>query len=280
MKWLDWMVDLAGLFLWLGWRGFGVLPVSARPALTLASNLRPAGRRDSHSRWALPGLLVLLFGRALVHHEFPSRFAEAAVWSPGAVAVTFRSDLMGRMLVFSFLSWLLLTLQVYLAMAVLAGLRRKAVELDPITRSLRAELGWFGRWPAFLGTLPVLAVLANLWAAGAGWLADLGLIPPLRSEAHRVQQSLVVALGLLPSLKWSLVAACLLRFLLDHVYLGASAFWDFCQVVGGRLSSWLEWLPLRIGAIDLRPLVAAGAFWGAAYFLEGAIPRLFQRLPL
>lgn len=279
MKWLDWMVDLAGLFLWLGWRGFGAVPVSARPALTLASNLRPAGRRDSHSRWALPGLLLLLFCRAWIHHEFPSRFAEAAVWSPGAVAVTFRSDLFGRMLVFSVLSWLLLTLQVYLAMAVFAGLRRKAAEADPITRSLRAELGWLARWPGFLGALPVLSVIGILWAAGAGSLAELGLIPPLRSEGHRYQQALVVALGLLPSLKWSLTAACLMRFLLDHVYLGSSAFWDFAQVVGGRLCSWLSWMPLRIGAIDFRPLFAAGAFWAAAYFLEGAVPRLFQRLP-
>jgi hypothetical protein len=37
---------------------------------------------------------------------------------------------------------------------------------------------------------------------------------------------------------------------------------------------------LKFGALDFSPVFAAAAFWAVAYFLEGAIPRLFQRLPL
>jgi len=280
MKWLDWMVNLAGLLLWLGWRGFGALPVSARPALTLASNLKPAGRGAGRSRWALPALAILLLARALLHHEFPAQFAEAAVWAPGAVSVTFRSDLFGRMLAFSFLSWFEVLLLAYVGFAVFAGLRRADPEPDPLTRSLRAELGWLARWPVPLAPLPFLLLAAALWMAIAGWLAEASLLPPLVSTLHRVQQSAVVAVGLLPALKWPLVAACLLRFLLDHVIVGTSPFWDYAHEAGGRLSRWLRWLPLRFGTLDLAPILAAAVFWAAAYFLEGAVPRLFQRLPL
>lgn len=280
MKWLDWMVNLAGLLLWLGWRGFGALPVSSRPALTLASNLRPAGRRAGRSRLALPGLLALLGGRALLHHEFPGQFAEAAIWSPGAVAVTFRSDLFGRILAYSVLSWLEFAVVVYLILGLFGSLRRNDPDPDPLTRSIRAELGWFSRWPVFLSPLPALAVMAVIWVSISGWLASAGLLPPIRSEAHRLQQMLVVAAGILPALKWPLATVCLLRFLLDHVYLGTSPFWDYAHATGGRLSAWLRWLPLKLGAMDFAPVFAAAAFWAVAYFLEGAIPRLFQRLPL
>ena len=280
MKWLDWMVNLAGLLLWLGWRGFGALPVSTRPALTLASNLRPAGRGASRSRWALPSLFALLLGRAVLHHEFPLQFAEAVIWSPGAVSVTFRSDLLGRMLAYSFLGWFEVLLITYLGLAVFAGLRRTDKDPDPLTRSVRAELGWLSRWPVPLAPIPFLLVAAMLWMGIAGWLADSALLPPFVSTGHRLQQSAVVAMGFLPPLKWPLVAACLFRFLLDHVYLGTSPFWEYAHETGGRLVRWLRWLPLRLGSLDLAPLVAAAAYWAAGYFLEGAIPRLFQRLPL
>ena len=70
MHWLDWMTDLVGLLLWLSWRGFGSLPVSPRPALTLLSNLRPANRTTRRSPMFLPALVVLLVVRALLHHTF------------------------------------------------------------------------------------------------------------------------------------------------------------------------------------------------------------------
>jgi hypothetical protein len=71
-----------------------------------------------------------------------------------------------------------------------------------------------------------------------------------------------------------------MRFLLDHVYLGSMPFWDYSHSTGGRLSAWLAWLPLKWGRVDFRPLAAAGAFWALGYFLQGAVPRFFLRLPL
>jgi hypothetical protein len=278
MYWLDWMTNLAGLFIWLAWRGFGSSPVSR--GLTLVSNLKPAGREREGSRWLLPGLFGLLVARALIHHQFPSQFADAAVWSPGAVSVTFRSDLFQRMLAYSFLSWIQALLFAYVCFAFFAGLQRTDPDPDPITRSFRTELGRLSRWPAVIAPLPFLLLAGLLWLAVSGWLASVGLLPPFATGAHRWQQAGVVALGVLPGLKWPLVAMCVLRFLLDHVYLGPSPVWDYSHATGGRLSRWLRWVPLRFGTFDLTPLLAAAAYWGAGYFLDGAIPRLFQRLPL
>ncbi len=278
MKWLDWIVNLTGILLWLGTRQFGVIPVSRKPALTLASNLKSLGRKGGVRRWAFPlSLFLLLVGRALLHYWFPQHFAEAAIWSSGAVAVSFRSDFLGRMLAYSFLSWLEIVLIVYVGFGFFAGLRRNDKEPDSLTLCLRSELGMAGRWPVPLACLPFLILAGCLWMLGAGWLVDAALLPPIQSTTHRLQQAVVVALGLLPLLKWPVVALCFLRFLLDHVYLGSFPLWDYAYETGGALC---RWIPLRLGLIDFAPLVVACIFFGFAFFLEEFLPQLFQRLPL
>jgi hypothetical protein len=280
MHWLDWMTDLVGLLLWLSWRGFGSLPVSPRPALTLLSNLRPADRTARRSPMFLPALAVLLLIRAVVHHSFSPQFAEAVPWSLGAVTVVFRSDLWGRILAHSVLSWSYCVAQAYLCFALLATLHRSDTEPDSITRSVRAELGVFARWPWGLALLPFLIALGLFWMAIAPYLVSAGLTPARVSGSHAVQQAVVVALGGLTALKWPLVGLCLMRFLLDHVYLGSMPIWDYSHGTGGRLSAWLGWLPLKFGRVDFTPLAAAGVFWSLGYFLQGALPRFFLRLPL
>jgi hypothetical protein len=280
MHWLDWMTDLVGLMLWLSWRGFGSLPVSPRPALTLLSNLRPADRTARRSAWFLPGLLILLLVRAILHHTFAPQFAEAVPWSIGAVTVVFRSDLWNRILAHSFLSGIHFTLQAYLCLALLATLHRSDAEPDSITRSIRAELGWLSRWPWGLSLLPFLVALGLLWFVISPSLVSAALTPARLSGSHALQQAVVVGLGGLTALKWPLVGLCLLRFLLDHVYLGSMPFWDYAHGTGGRLCSWLGWLPLKWGRVDLTPLAAAGVYWGLGFFLQGGLPRMFLRLPL
>ena len=281
MHWLDWMTDLVGLMLWLSWRGFGSQPASSRPALTLVSNLRPAdGARSRGMPLALPGLGVLLLSRAALHHTLSPHFAEAVPWSMGAVTVVFRSDLWFRMLGHSLLSWLGMVLKAYVLFAFLVRLRRPEADTDPITQSLRAELGSVARWPWGLALVPFLAGLGVLWLLASPALVSAGLVPARASMAHALQQAVVVALGGLGFLKWPLVLLCLMRFLLDHVYLGAMPVWEYLHTTGGRLSAGLERLPLRWGRIDLAPLAAAGLCWTAGHLIQGGAPRLFLRLPL
>lgn len=281
MHWLDWMTDLAGLLLWLSWRGFGSQPVSSRPALTLASNLRPAGGgAGRRSPLALPVLAILLLARASLHHGFSPHFAEAIPWSLGAVTVVFRSDLWLRILAHSVLSWVGLLLKAYLCFAFLATLCRRDADTDPITQSIRGELGRLARWPWGLPILVVLVAFGALWLLVSPALVSAGLAPARVSTVHVLQQAAVVSVAGLAFLKWPLTLLCLMRFVLDHVYLGTMPLWDHLHGIGGRLSGWLAPVPLKWGRIDLAPLVAAGLFWGLGHLLQGAAPRLFQRLPL
>ena len=280
MHWLDWMTDLVGLLLWLSWRGFGSLPVSPRPALTLLSNLRPANRSTRRSPMFLPALVLLLVLRALLHHTFSPQFAEAVPWATGAVTVVFRSDLWVRILAHSFLSWTHFVLQAYLCLALLTTLHRSDAEPDSIARSVRSELRMVARWPWGLALIPFLGAMGLLWFAVAPALVSAGLTPARIPGFHSVQQALVVALGGLTALKWPMVGLCLLRFFLDHVYLGSMPFWDYAHGTGGRLCAWLSWLPLKWGRVDFTPLAAAGVYWSVGYFLQGGMPRLFLRLPL
>ena len=228
----------------------------------------------------LPALVVLLVVRAFLHHTFSPQFAEAVPWSIGAVTVVFRSDLWIRILAHSFLSWTYFVLQAYLCLALLTTLHRSNTEPDSITRSVRAELGWVARWPWGLALIPFLGAMALLWLAVSPALVSAGLTPARIPGFHSVQQALVVALGGLTALKWPMVGLCLLRFFLDHVYLGSMPFWDYAHGTGGRLCAWLGWLPLKWGRVDFTPLAAAGVYWSLGYFLQGGMPRLFLRLPL
>ncbi|MFM7803430.1 MAG: hypothetical protein ACKPGK_02910 [Verrucomicrobiota bacterium] len=275
------MTDLAGLLLWLSWRGFGSRPMSSRPALTLASNLRPAGGGAGRGGpLAIPVLAMLLLTRASLHHGFSPHFAEAIPWSLGAVTVVFRSDLWLRILAHSVLSWVGLLLKAYLCFAFLATLCRRDADADPITQSIRGELGRLGRWPWGLPILVVLVAFGGLWLLVSPALVSAGLAPARVSTLHVIQQAAVVSVAGLAFLKWPLTLLCLMRFVLDHVYLGTMPLWDHLHGTGGRLSGWLAPVPLKWGRIDLAPLVAAGFFWSLGHFLQGAAPRLFQRLPL
>jgi hypothetical protein len=143
----------------------------------------------------LPALAVLLLVRAVVHHSFSPQFAEAVPWSLGAVTVVFRSDLWGRILAHSVLSWSYFVAQAYLCFALLATLHRSDNEPDSITRSVRAELGVLARWPWGLALLPFLIALGLFWMAIAPYLVSAGLTPARVSGSHAVQQAVVVARG-------------------------------------------------------------------------------------
>jgi hypothetical protein len=184
------------------------------------------------------------------------------------------------MAAYSVLAWVQAALTLYLWFMVLAALRRKEREPDILTRTLRAELGWFARWPVWLSPLPVIVLSGLLWLAIAGPLARTGLLPPFASSRHVWQQALVVGVAVLGSLKWPLTAACLLRFLLDRVYVGASPLWEYAHGIGGTVSSWPRRLPLRFGALDFSSLAAGAGWWAAGWFLDGLAARVFQRLPL
>src|SRR5271157_1206902 len=103
MTLIDFILNIVGLLLWLNWRA-AELPVRGRPGTSLLSTLRPAGPpRPRYDYWA--GLPVLLAARAVFYWQA----GQPVHWSPriplGPATLPFRSDLPGRMVLFSVLSF-------------------------------------------------------------------------------------------------------------------------------------------------------------------------------
>src|SRR5947207_3128845 len=98
MSLIDFILNLAGLLLWLNWCSIRFDPLLSRSPASLTGTLR---RAEPHRlrRWHfLLALAALLLFRALIYWQIGS----AVAWTPslplGAVALCFRSDFFGRAL--------------------------------------------------------------------------------------------------------------------------------------------------------------------------------------
>src|SRR5438876_796031 len=105
MALIDFILNLAGVLLWLTWLSIGFDPLVNSTAATLAGTLRraePASVKAWHLLAGLAGLLIL---RALLYWQLGA----AVDWTPtlrlGAIALAFRSDMLAHMLLFSGLSF-------------------------------------------------------------------------------------------------------------------------------------------------------------------------------
>jgi uncharacterized protein YggT (Ycf19 family) len=215
--------------------------------------------------------LALLGLRALFYWQFGA----ATDWMPrlnlGAVVLHFRCDYAGRMFLFSFLSFGLLLGIFYLWLLLLSVLNQSVSERDPWQKVVRLQLGRVERWPAALKLL--------LPALGAA-LGRLGLLPPPRSFSHLAQQAAVIGLAAYLAWKYLMVAVLLLHLLNSYVYLGNQPLWTFVNTTARQLVAPLRWLPLRLGKVDLSPLVGLAVILLAAELGANGLTRLYQRLPL
>src|SRR5882757_2252731 len=98
MAYVDFILNLAGLLLWIKWRSLPFDPIHRRTPATLVGTLRRAA--PSHfRRWHLLVLIALLL---LCRAEFYRLLGPAMHWTGrldlGVITLSFRSDLSGRML--------------------------------------------------------------------------------------------------------------------------------------------------------------------------------------
>jgi uncharacterized protein YggT (Ycf19 family) len=75
------------------------------------------------------------------------------------------------------------------------------------------------------------------------------------SSLRLAQQGLLLGVGLFFTLKYLLSALLFLYLVVSYVYLGSNPFWDFVTAASRNVLAWLRWAPLRIGKLDLAPLV-------------------------
>jgi len=276
MSLVDLFLNLAGLLMWVSWRGISGVE-SAGSAGTILGNLRPADR-IRRPRWGyIAGLVGMLMVRAIVYRQLGPGLPWHPSWSVAAVTLSFRSDSFLRMLGYSFMSfgWLLMTWYTWW-IAVLV-INRPPKDRDGVTRAIRRQMGWLGTLPA-----PLLAALPPL-AAGLAWLvigssaSYFRLMPELQDGGHLVEQALVMALSQVCVLRWFLIGVLLLHLLNLYVYLGNHAFWDFIQQTGERLAR--PFAVFRMGHLDLSPLPAAVVTWFILNLLGYGFPWLRHSLP-
>lgn len=257
---IDFILNVAGLLLWLNWRSVRLDPFNRGTPATLAGTVRRA-EPLRFKRWHfLAALAALLIVRAF----FYEHIGPAVNWTPKlnmvVIAPAFPLVLRGGFfflsaLLFSVLSFIRLLIIFYFWLLILAALNRRETNLDALQKLLLDQLGRAGRWPRFIQLLLPVFVTAALWMLAHPLLLSIGVTTHVRSNGLLFAQGCVIGLVLYLSLKYLLLALLAVHVIITYVYLGASPVWEFINTTSRHLLSPLHRLPLRIGRIDLAPIL-------------------------
>ena len=254
---IDFILDLAGVLVWLSWRSIRFDQLVKTTPATLAGTLRRAEPRRLKGWQHLAGLATLLLGRALLYRQI----GPDAEWTPKLnlfyVILAFRSDLFFPTLLFSVLSFARILIVCYFWLLALAIINRHSAEPDLIQKLVRLHLGPVARWHLILQLLLPLFLIVGLWFSLHPLLVHLQIASRVRSNAHLAEQGILIATALLLSLQYLLPVFLLLHLVASYVYLGSNALWDFIGATARNLVAPLGRLPLRMARFDFTPLVAA-----------------------
>lgn len=281
MAFVDFILNLAALLLWIKWRSLPFDPIHKRTPATLVGTLRRAA--PSHfRRWHLLALIGALLGlRALVYWWIGPAFTQVWVGKVdlGITILPFRSDLFGRALAFSVCSFGLTLGVFYWGLLLLSLLHAKSTAPGPIHQLVRMPLGRMDLWPRWAKIVLPFAVTAVAWWLASWLLVRLEIIPPPASAAHRLEQSLLIGLGSYLVWKFLAVALLVLRLLNTYIYFGKHPFWSYVNTTSQVLLSPLKRIPLCVGKADFAPVVGIVLVFLAAGLAERGLVSLYARLP-
>lgn len=259
MNLIDFLLNLAGLLLWLNWRSHRLDPLTHATPATLIGTIKRT-QSAKLSRWKfLLAVGALIFFRAW----FYLKVGPAVDWTPklhlGAVVLPFPltrngQDFFLATLLFSGLSFLRTVLIFYFWLMLVIIINRRALDPDPLHKMLLLQLGRAAQWPGWIQLFVPVTASAVLWFLFYPLLARLGIINWAESGWHVAGQSLVVGFSLFFSLKYFLPGFLLLHLVVSYVYLGNSPFWDFVSTTSRNLMKPLLPGPLPAGKFDLAPL--------------------------
>ena len=280
MALIDFTLNVACLLLWLNWRFIPFDPLGKGSPTTLAGTLRRTAPQPLRRWHFLLALAALLYFRALLYWQVGA----AVGWTPnlrlGAIAIAFRSDFVGCMLLFSIFSFVVTLAVFYFWLLFLSAVNGREPDVDQWQRLGRLHLGRVDRWPWPIKLILPWLVVCLLWLVVNPILARLNIVPPALSATHRLEQAVVIGLGAYLSWKY-LIAGLLALYLVNtYVFLGQQTFWTFVGVTGRNVMIPLRWLPLRFGKADFAPLAEIVVVFLAATFAERGLTILYQRLPI
>lgn len=267
---VDFILNLAGLLVWLNWRSNRFDPLIRRMPATLMGTLRPAEAKKFRRWHLLAFIVVLLLLRAFIYWWIGRETNWSGKLNLGVTVLWFSSGshLAGlmRMIVFSFMSFGTVMGIFYIFLLPLSLLAGPL----PIHGLVTIPLGRLDGWPRWAkAILPFLATAIAWWLVS--WLlARLQVIPPV-TMAGRFQQSVV--LGISSYLLWEfpLGALLLLYFVNSYIYFGKHPFWRYVTVTAQSLLRPLQKVPLRVRKVDFAPLVGMALIFGAAHLARIAL---------
>ncbi len=140
MALIDFILNIACLLLWLNWLSIRFDPLAKTSAASLVGTLKKAGQPGSRPWKFLGSLLALLLVRALAYWQMGA----AIDWTPaldlGIVNLSFRSDYLVRMLLYSLLSFASTLAVFYLWMLLLSVVNCRVPDTDPLQKLVRPLL--------------------------------------------------------------------------------------------------------------------------------------------
>ncbi len=278
MNWVDLLLNLAALGLWLLWRAAGFAARDARRVATTPwlRQITPAGRH----RW---GWLVALAGLLGVRGWSYARFGPEVDWIAildlGIVELPFKSISVARMAAYSGLSFAVFLGGFYLWLLLLSSVNGASTETLPLQRHVRRQLGWLGHWPWLLKLVVPWLLVMLVWYLANPALVDQGLAVAPQSAVQLWKQGALVGVGTVVCWKYLIGVVLLLYIVNSFLYLGSSDFWLFITATSRNLLRPYAWLPLRLGGIDFAPVVAIAVTFLLLGFAERGLRAAFLALP-
>ena len=274
---VDFILNLAGLLLWLNWRSVGYDPMAKRTPATLMGTLRPASPKKIQ-RWHLLVFIVsLLLLRSIFYWQIGGSLTP--IWvgklDLGVTVPPFRSNLFSCALLFSLLSFGRTLGIFYIALLFLSLLKGP----DQIHRFVRIPFGRVDDWKRWQKILLPFAAMFLLWLL-LGWLlTTLQISPPPISNAQRLEQAAILGLNTYLIFKFPAVGLLGLHLLSSYIYFGRHPFWNYVNVTAEVLLRPLKKIPLRLGKMDFAPLVGIALIFLAAEFAGRGLVWFYARLP-
>jgi uncharacterized protein YggT (Ycf19 family) len=272
---IDFILNLAGLLLWINWRSILFDPFEKRTPATLVGSLRravPTRFRHWHLLTAIGALLVL---RAALYWQIGSSAGWTGKLDLGVTTIFFRSNYFDQMLLFSVFSFARILGIVYLWLVLLSILDGPM----PTRRFVKMQLGEIDNWPRWIKFLLPLLVTALFWGLASwpfAWLHQRPAMP----AAQRIEEALVIGLGSYLVWKFLIAALLVLHLLGSYIYFGKNPFWNYVDATARNLLRPLEKIPLRAGKADFAPVVGIALAFLIAELAGRGLAAIYARLPL
>lgn len=274
---VDFILNLAGLLLWIKWRSLPFDPFNKRTPATLVGTLRRAAPTRFRRWHLLAAIGALLLLRAVFYRQIGPAVHWAGRLNLGVTAPSFRSDWFVCILLFSVLSFALTLAVFYLWLLLLSILAGRAAETEPAHRPVRVQLGGIDRWPRAMKLFLPLVAMSLLWWL-AGWpLAWLQITPPV-SEIRRAGEALVAGLGSYVAWEFAAAAVLVLYLLNTYIYFGKHPLWNYVDALTQTLLQPLGKIPLRVGKVDFAPVIGIALVFLFGELAERGLAILYERL--